>query len=678
VRRAFPVALIWLACASQRSPDLPGIPAGTTSGGSPSSLPSGRTFDGGAGELRVTILVPPAMAALKGGTAPEVRAQVASVAPGTDQPSTDAVDPTSVTFALRTPGGTDKDPAASGRLFGPMPAGQFSGRLDLGKVPTGDYTLTVAAASQAGARGAASLPVRVDSGPRITVVSPREGGSYKGSLVAQVVIDSAPFEPTGAIEASVGTTPVTLTPSGAPNSYQAPVEFLKFNPPLVGEQAFRVAASNAAGTRTDVTVRFSIDTLGPALTDAEPKEGTVVGGVIRIRVKVADPAAVLGGSVIAVIGNKTDTIFKLDLRPESAAGVYSELFDTARLTRCRPLPDPSLCIVFPTLSFRAADTLGNEATLSYEIAVDNQPPVLDLDPPPDVRIIRYDTRLHRTICSWAFDPLGDYRRPGDMPGDGCAVPQVFDLRARIEDAGNRADGLKQAPTAGVDPLTTSLYVLDDTAQSLVVDVDGDGVCDAINPKLVPTTSPPLQSNQVLAVRLAAVPPHGRGDFTADPALIDPAVLAAYPGCSQGQDPESPRPLCGSTRVTVALGAPAATGPDSAIWALEPITSREPWCLGSQFDTYANQIGDGWVCVAAAATDRLGNASVSPPLRLWVQQRGLGQLGVVCPGPPPGAPPPPDCTGSFNRASGALSASPCQSRRFPPRQVINEGALPEGQ
>ena len=86
-----------------------------------------------------------------------------------------------------------------------------------------------------------------------------------------------------------------------------------------------------------------------------------------------------------------------------------------------------------------------------------------------------------------------------MPGDGCAVPQVFDLRARIEDAGNRAEGLKHPPTAGVDPGTTGLYVLDDTAQPLVVDADGDGVCDAINPRLVPTTTPPVQSNQVLAV-----------------------------------------------------------------------------------------------------------------------------------------------------------------------------------
>jgi hypothetical protein len=314
--------------------------------------------------------------------------------------------------------------------------------------------------------------------------------------------------------------------------------------------------------------------------------------------------------------------------------------------------------------------------LSYEIAVDNQPPLLDLDPPADLRIIRFDTHTRRTVCSWPFDPLGDYRKLGDMPGDGCAVPQVFDLRARIEDAGNRADGLKHPATAGVDPSTTGVYVLDDTTQPLVVDADGDGVCDAINPRLVPTTTPPVQSNQVLAVRLTPVRTKGTGDFTPDPALLDPQVVAAYPGCSPGAEVDAPPRLCGSQIQTAVIGTPAATGPDSAIWALDPITDGEPWCVGSQFDSFANQISEGWACVAAAAADRLGNASVSAPLRVWIQRRGLVQVATACPGPPPGAPPPPDCTGALNRQTGAVTAVPCQGRRFAARQVLNEGALPE--
>ena len=46
-----------------------------------------------------------------------------------------------------------------------------------------------------------------------------------------------------------------------------------------------------------------------------------------------------------------------------------------------------------------------------------------------------------------------------MPNDGCMVPQVFDLRARIEDDGNRAIGLKVTPIAGIDPDNTNVYIL---------------------------------------------------------------------------------------------------------------------------------------------------------------------------------------------------------------------------
>jgi hypothetical protein len=280
------------------------------------------------------------------------------------------------------------------------------------------------------------------------------------------------------------------------------------------------------------------------------------------------------------------------------------------------------------------------------------------------------------VCSWAFNPLGNYRQLGDMPGDLCAVPQVFDLRARIEDDGNRADGLKFSPIAGINPATTAVYVLNDTAQPLVVDVDGDGVCDAINPNLVPTTKAPARSNEVLAVRLSAVPPKGVADFTPDPSLTNPAVQAAYPACAPGIEVLGPRPLCGSQTLSVVIGYPAARGPNPAIWALEPITGGEPWCVGSQFDTFANEIPDGWACLAAGAADFLGNSSVSSPLRVWVQHKGLPN-GATCPGAPPNAGAPPNCTGSYNRQTGAVSTTPCRGRSFPARETINEGALPEG-
>ena len=61
------------------------------------------------------------------------------------------------------------------------------------------------------------------------------------------------------------------------------------------------------------------------------------------------------------------------------SGVYGTLFDTLSLTQCPPPPATGLCIVFPTISFRAADSVGNQSAVGYEFAVDNIAPVADLD-----------------------------------------------------------------------------------------------------------------------------------------------------------------------------------------------------------------------------------------------------------------------------------------------------------
>ena len=166
----------------------------------------------------------------------------------------------------------------------------------------------------------------------------------------------------------------------------------------------------------------------------------------------------LDSSVIAVIGDETGTpLFELPLTPRGG-GLYSILFDSARLTEVHGAARaPSLCIVFPTVSFRASDLVGNETVVGYDFAVDNIAPIADLDP-PNLR----DTKLDRVLrCSHEFDPLGNDSFNGDMPNDLKMVPQVFDLRARIQDDGNRAAGLKLTPISLVDPHETSVFIMTD-------------------------------------------------------------------------------------------------------------------------------------------------------------------------------------------------------------------------
>ena len=124
------------------------------------------------------------------------------------------------------------------------------------------------------------------------------------------------------------------------------------------------------------------------------------------------------------------------------------LHGPVRQLAVREVPDPPArpCLVYPTVSFRASDLVGNETVLGYEFTLDNVAPVSDMDS-ANVRVIRKDG-----YCSQEFDPLSRNTISGDMPNDGAVVPQVFDLRARIEDDGNSAaTGLKVLPVAGIDP-----------------------------------------------------------------------------------------------------------------------------------------------------------------------------------------------------------------------------------
>lgn len=629
------------------------------------SPPSGQPgysggFDAGATGSPPTIEIrsPAADALLPITSAPDVRARI--VAPGA------ILEPSSLRFELRADGAPSSAPAAAaGPLSGPLADSIFTGRLDLAGLAGGAYTFTVRAVTTTGAAATQAIALRVDAGPAITIVAPAADSHQKGSVVVSVVVDSAPFEPTMTpLEASIAGRPLTLGAAGSANSYQGTIDFRDFDPPLKGEQLLTVAAKNANGTRTVSTARFIVDEDGPTIDSTTPGPADVVGRVIELSAHIADDAGVVDSSVVALIGDQTTPAFRINLVPHGG-GVYSAPFDTAQLTRCGllngGLPAPgTFCMVYPTVSFRAADSLGNETTLSYSFGIDNQPPLLDLNP-PEIRVSR---RKNAVQCSWAFDPLGDHRIPGNMPDDGCAVGQVFQLRTRAQDDVNGARFVQVAPLATIDPARIDVFILNDTSQPLTVDSDGDGVCDLINPTLQPTTRPPTSSREVLKVRLSAVPPNGAADFTPDPSL----AAQGETRCEAGDDLDLPRVLCRATEPTIAI----SYGPRlPAIWSLDPIEPDGLRCFGNQFDAYANHIGGsssrgagspapGWACIAVQATDRVGNTGVSAPLRVWIDYDGV----QACPAQGNGATsPPPNCTGRFNALAGTVDGTACTSRRY---------------
>jgi hypothetical protein len=641
------IALLTLvACSSSQSqsPYLPPTGAGGTSG-------SGTTTP--SGTVAVAFLSPPTPSdgsTLASNSDLQLSVTV-DIVGGNDFVAAGSVKATITATGATTPAATGQLVAASADIF--------SGTVSLGSLKVGSYTLTVSATSSGGAMGQASIGLVIDDGPAVSVSSPIAGKSYNGSLTVEFTADFGAIGPSTATpnpSATVGGLPVQdlmadSSPNVPPNSYRGTVTFDAYSPPLTGVQLLDVKAPNANGVLTEVRVLFGIDNTGPTITLTAPAPGQVVGGVIDISATITDDSGVLDSSVIAIIGDQNNTIFNLPLASEGA-GVYGVLFDTANLTRCPEPPSTDLCLVYPTISFRASDTLGNQTVLSYDFSVDNIAPVADFDPPPvrDERI-----GINGLECSFAFDPLSLNRYPGDMPNDGCLVPQVFDLRARIEDDGNRAVGLKGMPIAGIDPNNTSVYVLHDIGQPLVVDSNGDGRCDEINPLLVPTTDPPTAANQVLKIRLAGVPPAGTANFEPDASLV------GNPNCAEGSASTPPPLLCNFEQPTIAI---SYAGDEPAVWSVEPIdpTFR---CLGNQFDSFANNIPEGWACLAIQTVDLAGNKGVSVPMRVYIQ---YSDAGGFCGSPPAGAGPPPTCTGTFAASSdptvpGVAALGACSARKF---------------
>jgi hypothetical protein len=622
-----------------------------------------------SGTVAITIDGPTSGTSFSAGTLIPIAAHV-SITDGTD-----FVDTSSVRVYVTRAGGSTM--VETGQLV-PASGDLYTGRVSLGTdLPSDTYTLWVTAASSGGATGKASVDFVIDSGPVITITSPVEGGSYRTSVVIEFRV-SDPFGLKDVPTANVGPVSVSVMPAD-PNE-QPPTVFrgdltFDYDPnqqPLTGPQLLSVAAVNNNGNRTEVQLIFVVDNEGPLITMTRPQPQDVVGGIIDVSATVQDNAGVLDSSVIAIIGDDTGTpLFNLPLKPRGA-GSYGVLFDSNRLTECAPPPATSFCIVYPTISFRASDEVGNETVVGYPFSVDNVAPVADLDP-PNVRDIKLDG-VYR--CSHSFDPLGVDQYDGDMPNDGKAVPQVFDLRARIQDHGNRAAGLKVVPLAGIDPTQTNVYILDDTSQPLVVDTDGNGTCDDINPMLVPTTEPPTDNNQVLKIRLAPVPPSGAADFTPDGSLPTlPASLPAGTPCWAGIDPQPPEPLCIFEQPTIAIGY-AEMSP--AIWSVEPIGGLR--CLGNQFDALANNIHEGWACIAVGTKDSAGNRSVSAPLRVWIDydfvitdsNKTVTHYYSFNQTPPASANagPMPACTGTF--ANGTVTPGACTTRRYPPNEFCYKG------
>jgi len=371
-----------------------------------------------------------------------------------------------------------------------------------------------------------------------------------------------------------------------------------------------------------VDVDFIVDDqLGPEVTVQFPQPGTVVSGLLTVRARAVDPEGVVGSAVVGTIAGREFPMV------ETSPGIFEGTYDTNRL---------GLAMVFPTIIVRAQDVFGNQGAHGLVVTLDNRGPLADLDPPEN---FREALAVGGTpLCSEPFDPVG----VESMDDGAIDVAQLSRYAARVEDLGN-GSGLTAEPgiyfaRAGVDVTDVQVYVLDDTTRPIVVDTNGDGFCDELNPHLVPTTIPSAD-DEMARIDLVGLIPRGMATYLND----DP-----FPICGAVDYPPAGELLCLATTSDLnrIIAAPDEVTP--AIFAIPPATDIQ--CMGNAFDSVGTNIGDGWTCLAVRAVDVVGNVGVSAPLRVCID---YDASGGDCTGPMP------DCTGTYDPVTDTVDpATPC--------------------
>ncbi len=384
----------------------------------------------------------------------------------------------------------------------------------------------------------------------------------------------------------------------------------------------------------------SDDMMGPLIVAVSPVAGDMVAGEIRLEVTVTDADGV--DEVAATFASD----YTIDMTRVSNTSNWIGTFDTRVLGP----------VLFPTIVVRATDTPGNMSQLGYEIVLDNEGPFASLDPPlvREAQVVGPGTLQ----CSHSFDPVG-----GDAPDDGERVLQLSELRARVYDCGNGGSSGSLTPTPIAGIASVEIYVLDDTARPLIVDMDGDSTCDDINPQIVPTVVPSAP-NEAAVVDLTSVPASGASFMSASMAGDDFAGSNAV--CQAGNEPEEPEPLCVYTDLTRVIQTPELHTPEIYV---VPIVS-DVACMGYAFDALATNIDDGWACVAVRAVDNLGNVRVSAPLRVCIDSNVNSDAGCTSDFPPNR----PDCLGTYNSGTGAVTQTDCSPDLIPTPGVAGDYEL----
>jgi hypothetical protein len=509
---------------------------------------------------------------------------------------------------------------------------------------SGPFDVTVTASNLLGGMSTAVLPLLHDVGPEIIFVAPACAPPPCVPIVTGILpLDFQIADPSLAVPASVSADlvgfaiPIAEGPAGEwtgmfdTTSSLTPIPD---GPAVITVDAVSVLGNPPApGNTLDVI----IDNVGPVITFDTPLAGELVGGFVYLQVQAVDLGSGVDPSLVSAWVGPTGTPFPL---APAGGDVYTATFDTNSLA---PL------ITATSIFVQAFDYVGFSTTTSELIEIDNTRPTMELSP-SDMQLCDLADGTHMPYCgatagtgqlSFSFDPVGSLALDdGQLVGFNAPSGAYPAIRAEIRDA---TVGSFTNAEAGVDPATVFLYILEDVTVPLVIDTDADGVCDSVNPTVIPGSG--LGPVFAIPIPLDSIPPQGFAWYSDDAAAPLPILFAGT----------------GETLSVAVNDPPAPFTP--AIFTIGPVVANGFEDLGQTYDT--NNLTDGPKCVAVTASDNLGNVGVSRPIRICVTNGAPGACSSFSLATAP------NCTGSLVGSVVDPSVS-CTAPSFGPPRVYPIG------
>jgi hypothetical protein len=515
---------------------------------------------------------------------------------------------------------------------------QYSADFVLTSVATGKVSFRCSAASvDKAAGGKDEITTFVDHGPTITAISPEVDSPHALNGVMPVEFTVTP-SPLSDEDDGAEVTGVTLSVAGAtikptdlvqdeddPTTYRAEVNFGNrdlFNQPPPEHTSVHIEATNARTPKPATAVSdyaIVVDGKGPDISFENPKENAAVHGETIVEFTAVDSGAGLDLDTLQVTLTGVKAPFKYDA---SKPTVWTKTGNTFKF-RFDSLSAQLKSVAYQiNVSVQAQDRAGNLTDGKVLVLnKDDYAPIIDLDPG--------NARGMSTtkVCTDSFDPLGD-----SLDDQEAVSVSTNMLRALVYDRTNTGSGGLVYYMSGTDRNSVRLYFQPDPSEPLLKDTDGDGICDD------------LAGDDFNYVSLAAISKGGSlpsgPDADATPATAGICTVPTTPSTPSSAMCDGASDLYGVIQHDVGTG-----GDEPVVYALAPSSSGFE-CTGKRLDltSYTSLNGvsfsaDGWFCMAARASDGLGNTGVSRPLRICLDDPTVTWPGDGLPGCMKGAPPP---------------------------------------